>query len=72
MSPPPMTATPLSKQLQKSGGPKSLLDIWLQRSAPKERRPEFHGRLTTDGPKAKLYPNFKDPNWEHREAMLEA
>ncbi|XP_063981652.1 integrator complex subunit 13 [Diachasmimorpha longicaudata] len=72
MSPPSITPTPLAKQLQKSGAPKSFLDIWLQRSAPKERRPEFHGRLNSDGPKAKLYPNLKDANWEHREAMLEA
>ena len=53
---------PLAKQLAKSSlyAPKSLLDIWYQRSAPRERKPEFHGRVTADGPRAKLYPNLKE------------
>ncbi|KAK0083424.1 hypothetical protein PV325_008809, partial [Microctonus aethiopoides] len=42
------------------------------RSLPKERRPEFHGRLNSDGPRAKLYPNLKEVGREPREPMLEA
>ncbi|XP_015590827.1 integrator complex subunit 13 [Cephus cinctus] len=74
MSPPPCTSVSLGKQLHKGSlyTPKSLLDIWLQRSAPKERKPEFHGRIQSDGPKAKLYPNLKEPGREPREPILEA
>ena len=75
MSPPACPSMSLAKQLQK-GQPhvpaKSLLDIWLQRSAPKEKKPEFHGRLNSDGLKAKLYPNLKDTSGrEPREPILD-
>lgn len=72
MSPPSSTSTSLIKQIQKNTSSKSLLDIWIQRSLPKERRPEFHGRLNSDGPRAKLYPNLKEVGREPREPMLEA
>lgn len=75
MSPPSSTSISLAKQILKNNNTsssKSFLDIWLQRSAPKDKRPDFHGRLNSDGPKAKLYPNFKEPGWEQREPMLEA
>ncbi|KAK0096332.1 hypothetical protein PV326_005787 [Microctonus aethiopoides] len=72
MSPPSSTSTSLIKQTQKNISSKSLLDIWIQRSLPKERRPEFHGRLNSDGPRAKLYPNLKEVGREPREPMLEA
>jgi len=73
MSPPASVSIPLTKQLHKGNiaGSKSLLDIWLQRSAPKERKPDFHGRVSSDGLKAKLYPNLKEVGREPREAMLE-
>ncbi|XP_014212606.1 integrator complex subunit 13 [Copidosoma floridanum] len=61
MSPPPSgSTTTLAKQLQKSSllATKSLLDIWLHRTAPRDRRPDFHGRA--GGLKAKLYPNLKE------------
>ncbi|XP_008544996.1 integrator complex subunit 13 [Microplitis demolitor] len=70
MSPPACTATPI-KQERKPSISKSLLDIWLQRSAPKDRRPEFHGRLNSDGPRAKLYPNLKETGREPRETLVE-
>ncbi|XP_067213909.1 integrator complex subunit 13 isoform X2 [Linepithema humile] len=72
MSPPGSVSISLSKQLHKgNAGSKSLLDIWLQRSAPKDRKPDFHGRINSDGPKAKLYPNMKDVGREPREPILE-
>lgn len=73
MSPPPSTSISLGKQLHKGGiyAPKSLLDIWLQRSAPKEKKPDFHGRVNNDGLKAKLYPNLKEIGREPREPILE-
>ncbi|CAB0036317.1 unnamed protein product [Trichogramma brassicae] len=41
---------------------KSLMDIYLAASVPKNPRPEFHGRLncTPSNPRTKLYPNLKD------------
>ncbi|XP_012269667.1 integrator complex subunit 13 [Athalia rosae] len=74
MSPPPCSNSSLGKQLHKGvfHPPKTLLDIWLQRSAPKERKPDFHGRVNSDGFKAKLYPNLKEIGREPREAILEA
>ncbi|XP_046750559.1 integrator complex subunit 13 [Diprion similis] len=74
MSPPLCTGSSLGKQIHKGTfyAPKTLLDIWLQRSASKERKPDFHGRLNSDGFKAKLYPNLKEPGREPREAILEA
>lgn len=72
MSPPANVSMPLNKQLHKTNaGSKSLLDIWLQRSAPKDRKPDFHGRINSDGLKAKLYPNLKDTGREPRETILE-
>ncbi|XP_011638452.1 integrator complex subunit 13 isoform X1 [Pogonomyrmex barbatus] len=74
MSPPASVSIPLAKQLHKGNiaASKSLLDIWLQRSAPKDRKPDFHGRINSDGLKAKLYPNLKDATGrEPRETMLE-
>lgn len=73
MSPPASVSIPLTKQLLKGNiaASKSLLDIWLQRSAPKDRKPDFHGRLNSDGLKAKLYPNLKEVGREPRETMLE-
>ncbi|KAF7991874.1 hypothetical protein HCN44_010675 [Aphidius gifuensis] len=71
MSPPTSTSMSLQKQLLKNNSSKSFLDIWLQRSTPKDKKPEFHGRLNSDGLKAKLYPNFKEPGWELREPMIE-
>lgn len=72
MSPPGSVSISLSKQLHKGNvGSKSLLDIWLQRSASKDRKPDFHGRINSDGPKAKLYPNLKDVGREPREPILE-
>ncbi|XP_001607514.1 protein asunder [Nasonia vitripennis] len=65
MSPPPCPSASLAKQLHSKSLyalPRSLLDIWLQRSAPKDRRPDFHGRVNSDGPRAKLYPNLKENN----------
>ncbi|KAJ8664971.1 hypothetical protein QAD02_006633 [Eretmocerus hayati] len=66
MSPPGnSSSSSLAKQLLKSAAglystaPRSLLDIWLSRSAPRERRPEFVGRLSAEGPRAKLYPNLQ-------------
>lgn len=67
MSPPPCGSTmSLAKQIaQKTAtttlyAPKSLLDIWCQRVTPRDRRPDFHGRANSDGPRAKLYPNLKE------------
>lgn len=62
MSPPGIVSVSLTKQLQKGGiySSRSLQDIWLERSAPSQRKPDFHGRINSDGPKAKLYPNFKE------------
>ncbi|XP_043280579.1 integrator complex subunit 13 isoform X2 [Venturia canescens] len=78
MSPPSCPPISLAKQLQKSQpiiSVKSLLDIWLQRSAPKDKKPEFYGRLNSEGLKAKLYPNLKDNSGreprEPREPILE-
>ncbi|KMQ90411.1 protein asunder-like protein [Lasius niger] len=72
MSPPASVSMPLNKQLHKANaGSKSLWDIWLQRSAPKDRKPDFHGRINSDGLKAKLYPNLKDTGREPRETILE-
>jgi len=74
MSPPASVSIPLTKQLLKNNIPasKSLLDIWLQRSTPKEKKPDFHGRINSDGLKAKLYPNLKDIGREApRETILE-
>ncbi|XP_034935806.1 integrator complex subunit 13 [Chelonus insularis] len=72
MSPPPSCpSTPLTKQAQKNSTSKTLLEIWLQRMTPKERRPDFHGRINSDGPKAKLYPNLKETGREPREPILE-
>ncbi|RLU19530.1 hypothetical protein DMN91_008087 [Ooceraea biroi] len=73
MSPPASVSMPLNKQLHKgsAAGTKNLLDIWLQRSAPKDKKPDFHGRINSDGPKAKLYPNLKDAGREPRETILE-
>jgi len=73
MSPPASVSIPLTKQLHKSNiiASKSLLDIWLQRSAPKDRKPDFHGRISSDGLKAKLYPNLKEIGREPREPILE-
>jgi hypothetical protein len=72
MSPPASVSMPLNKHLHKgSSGTKNLLDIWLQRSAPKDKKPDFHGRINSDGPKAKLYPNLKDAGREPRETILE-
>lgn len=68
MSPPASTPMPLNKQSHKG---KSLLDIWLERSAPKNPKPEFYGRLNSDGPKAKLYRNLKETGREPREPILE-
>ncbi|XP_066593100.1 integrator complex subunit 13 [Prorops nasuta] len=70
MSPPSTTSVPLGKQVAKAA-PKSLLDIWLQRSSPKEKKPDFHGRINSDGPKAKLYANLKEPGREPRETMID-
>ncbi|XP_051174023.1 integrator complex subunit 13 [Leptopilina boulardi] len=71
MSPPPVSTAPV--KLQKGlYGQKSLLDIWLQRSAPKNKTPEFCGRQNDDGSlKAKLYPNLKETGREPRETMIE-
>lgn len=72
MSPPATVSVPLSKQLHKGITGKSLLDIWLHRSAPKDRKPDFHGRINSDGLKTKLYPNLKDTGGrEPRETILE-
>ncbi|CAG5094071.1 Similar to INTS13: Integrator complex subunit 13 (Homo sapiens) [Cotesia congregata] len=71
MSPPACTATPAIKQERKISVSKSLLDIWLYRSMPKDRRPEFHGRVNSDGPRAKLYPNLKEIGREPRETIVE-
>ncbi|XP_071645101.1 integrator complex subunit 13 [Temnothorax longispinosus] len=73
MSPPASVSIPLPKQLHKSNiaASKSLLDIWSQRSATKDRKPDFHGRINSDGLKAKLYPNLKDVGREPRETILE-
>ena len=70
MSPPPVatTAVKLQRGLYSQ---RSLLDIWLQRSAPKDKAPEFAGRLNCEGLKAKLYPNLKEAGREPREAMIE-
>ena len=69
MSPPPTASVSLAKQLQKSNiySTKSLLDIWIQKTTPKEKKPEFHGSLNADGLKAKLYPNLKETGRENRE-----
>ena len=75
MSPPGCTSVSLGKQLLKTSlyAPKSLLDIWVQRSTPKERTPDFHGRVNSDGPRAKLYPNVKENQGrEAREPVIEA
>lgn len=64
--------SPPACSTSKSKAPKSLLEIWLKRSEPKEKKPEFYGRLNSDGPKAKLYQNLKDPGREPREPMIEA
>ncbi|XP_014611908.1 PREDICTED: protein asunder homolog isoform X1 [Polistes canadensis] len=73
MSPPASTSISLGKQLHKGNHhtPKTLLDIWLQRSTPKEKKPDFHGRINSDGSKAKLYPNLKESGREPRETILE-
>ncbi|XP_071564945.1 integrator complex subunit 13 isoform X1 [Temnothorax nylanderi] len=73
MSPPASVSIPLTKQVHKSNiaASKSLLDIWSQRSATKDRKPDFHGRINSDGLKAKLYPNLKDVGREPRETILE-
>lgn len=62
MSPPGIISVSLTKQLQKGSiyASRSLHDIWLERSMPRERKPDFHGRVNTEGSKAKLYPNFKE------------
>lgn len=74
MSPPSSSSSSLGKQIHKGTfhSPKTLLDIWLQRSASKEKKPDFHGRINSDGFKAKLYPNLKESGREPREAILEA
>lgn len=73
MSPPASTSISLGKQIHKGNHhtPKTLLDIWLQRSTPKEKKPDFHGRINSDGLKAKLYPNLKESGREPRETILE-
>lgn len=73
MSPPGSMSMSLNKQLHKGNisVSKSLLDIWLQRSASKDRKPDFHGRINSDGLKAKLYPNLKETGREPREPILE-
>lgn len=68
MSPPMSASISLNKQSYKG---KSLLDIWMERSVPKNPKPEFQGRLNSDGPIAKLYRNLKDGGVGPREAMLE-
>lgn len=62
MSPPGIVSVSLSKQLQKgtSFSSRSLQDIWLERNVCREQKPDFHGRVNTEGSKAKLYPNFKE------------
>lgn len=63
MSPPPVIVSLGKSTLLKNSSKfsaKSLLDIWYARSTPRDRRPEFHGRLNSDGPRAKLYPNLKE------------
>ncbi|XP_014479758.1 PREDICTED: protein asunder homolog isoform X2 [Dinoponera quadriceps] len=67
MSPPTSASMPL-KQSHKG---KSLLDILLERSIPKNPRMEFYGRLNSDGPKAKLYRNLKETGREPREPIIE-
>ncbi|XP_011157688.1 integrator complex subunit 13 [Solenopsis invicta] len=73
MSPPASVSIPLTKQLHKGNiaTSRSLLDIWLQRSAPKDKKPDFHGRISSDGLKAKLYPNLKEIGREPRETMID-
>lgn len=71
MSPPPCGSSSLSKQYFKGNVPKSLLDIWLQRSAPKDKRQDLYGRMHSDGLKYKLYPNLKEAGSGPRETMLE-
>ncbi|XP_015175959.1 PREDICTED: protein asunder homolog [Polistes dominula] len=73
MSPPASTSISVGKQLHKGNHhtPKTLLDIWFQRSTPKEKKPDFHGRINSEGSKAKLYPNLKESGREPRETILE-
>nr|XP_050852263.1 integrator complex subunit 13 isoform X4 [Vespula vulgaris] len=73
MSPPASTSISFGKQFHKGNhhAPKTLLDIWLQRSTPKEKKPEFHGRINCEGIIAKLYPNLKESGREPRETILE-
>ncbi|XP_032665480.1 integrator complex subunit 13 isoform X1 [Odontomachus brunneus] len=68
----PMSPPASTMPLKLSHKGKSLLDIWLERSAPKNPRMEFNGRLNSDGLKAKLYRNLKETGREPREPILEA